>query len=70
MFTRFSPVHLTLNLPLLLSDNPITPLGVNSPFLNAFHLLNFVSQAALEALLKPLSDFNSIIGVISHLIFL
>jgi transposase len=39
-------VLLTLNLPLLLSDNLMTPSSVNSLSSTAFQLLSFVSQAA------------------------
>jgi hypothetical protein len=38
-------VLLTLNLPLLLSDNLMTPSSVNSLSSTAFQLLSFVSQA-------------------------
>jgi hypothetical protein len=48
-------VLLTLNLPLLLSDNLMTPSSVNSLSSTAFQLLSFVSQAGVKTVgsLRP-----------------
>jgi hypothetical protein len=49
-------VLLTLNLPLLLSDNLMTPSSVNSLSSTAFQLLSFVSQAGIELFIRHLQQ--------------